>query len=280
MNPRLPLTPARRVALFAGIPMTMALIGWSGLNVAAFLGQGSFSINQSVAWSGGPVSISVDSGDMTITPSTDGRVHVAGRVKYSLVKPSLEVQTTGSNATVNFSCPAIAAGRCSVEITVSVPPEATVVASSQSGDITASGFTNVSLESDSGDVRASGLGGNVMLQTHSGDITATDLSASNVTADADSGTVSLAFRVAPHSVDVQNSSGDVSVLVPDRSIVKSDTTGSYVTFPYHVTAHSDSGDVSVGVPTDPNSQFVINVTAASGDVHVGATGGQADVFPN
>jgi DUF4097 and DUF4098 domain-containing protein YvlB len=258
MNPVLPLTPARRVALFAGIPITLAVIGWSALNVAAFLGQGTFSINQSVAWSGGPVSISVNSGDMTITPSTDGRVHVEGRVEYSLVKPALVITTTGSNAAVSFSCSALAVSRCSAEITVSVPPGAALVASSQSGDITASGFTNASLESDSGEVRASGLSGNVMLQTHSGDIAATDLSASSVTAEADSGSVSLAFRVAPESVNVQDSSGDVSVFVPDVA--------------YHVTAHSDSGDVSIAVPTDPKSVNVINVTVASGDVHINPAG--------
>jgi hypothetical protein len=254
MNKRLTLTTPRRIALLAGLPMTAALIGWSALSVAAFLGQGTFSINQSVAWSGGPVSITVDSGDLTIAPSTDGRVHVAGRVEYSLVKPSLVVTTTGSHATVSFTCAAVAAGRCSVEITVLVPSGATVVASSQSGNVTASGFNNASLESDSGDVLASRLSGNVRLQTHSGDIVATWLSASSVTADADSGSVSLAFTDAPQAVDVQDSSGDVSVLVPD--------------VPYHVTAHSDSGEVSISVPTDPNSANVINVAVASGDVHI------------
>jgi hypothetical protein len=258
MNPRLPLTPARRVALFAGLPMTVALIGWSGLNVAAFLGQGSFTINQSVAWSGGPVSISVDSGDLTIAPSADGRVHIEGRVEYSLVKPSLTIKTSGSHAIVSFSCAAIAAGRCSAEITVSVPPGATLAASSQSGNVSASGLANATLESDSGDVSASGLSGNVMLQTHSGDITAAALSASSVTADDDSGTVSLGFVDVPQSVDVQNSSGDVSVLVPHAT--------------YHVTAHSDSGDVSTTVPTDPDSSNIINVTVASGDVNIAVAG--------
>jgi hypothetical protein len=245
--------------------MTLALIGWSGLNVAAFLGQGTFSINQSVAWSGGPVSISVDSGDLTITPSTDGRVHISGRVAYSLVKPSLMITTSGSHSTVSFSCPAIAAGRCSAEVAVSVPPGATLVASSQSGNVTASGFTNVSLESDSGDVRASRLSGNIMLQTHSGDITATDLRASTVTADDDSGTVSLDFIDAPQSVDVQDSSGDVSVLVPDAT--------------YHVSAHSDSGDVTITVPTDPESANVIDVTVASGDVNIAPVGGIGGATP-
>jgi hypothetical protein len=237
MHPRLPLTQSRRIALFAGLPMTAALIGWSALNVAAFLGQGTFSINQSVAWSGGPVTISVGSGDVIVSPSSDGRVHIDGRVEYSLVKPTLVVKASGSDASVSFSCSAIAAGRCSAEIMVSVPPGAILVASSRSGNVMASGFANATLESDSGDVRASGLSGNVMLQTHSGDIVATALSASSVTADNDSGTVSLAFESTPQSVDVQNSSGDVSVLVPD--------------VPYHVTAHSDSGDVSITVPTDP-----------------------------
>jgi putative adhesin len=239
--------------------MTVALIGWSALNVAAFLGQGTFSISQSVAWTGGPISISVDSGDMTITPSTDGRVHVVGIVHYSLVKPSLVVKTVGSNAMVSFSCPAIAAGRCSAEITVSVPPGATLLASSQSGNVMASGLPNASLESDSGDVRVSGLSGNIRLQTHSGDIVATGVSASSVVADDDSGTVELDFVNVPESVDVQDSSGDVRVLVPAVA-------GSGIA--YHVTAQSDSGTVSVAVPTDPESQHVINVSVASGDVGV------------
>jgi Putative adhesin len=61
-------------------------------------------------------------------------------------------------------------------------------------------------------------------------------------------------------VAVQNSSGDVSVTVPEGDQA------------YNVTAHSDSGDTHIGIPTDPSSTHTISVSVASGNVRIEPNG--------
>ena len=55
--PSFPLTPARRVVLLAGVPLTIAFFCWGALSVVAFLGHASYSVARTVAWTGGPVTV-------------------------------------------------------------------------------------------------------------------------------------------------------------------------------------------------------------------------------
>jgi hypothetical protein len=258
--PSLQLTPARRSALIVGVPIALALIGWGALNAVAFLGQGTLSINRTIASGADAVSFSVDSGDLTLTPSDDNDVHIAGTVTYSLVKPTLSVNISGSHVTITESCHLVVVGNCLVHVTVAVPADAaSVTASSLSGTVSASGLTNVSLESDSGDVRVVDVHGETHLRTDSGDISATGLSSTSVIAHDDSGDVSLDFFEAPQQVTVQDSSGDVTLTLPRDGTA------------YKVDAHTDSGTTTIDVPTDPASANIVSVSVASGDVHIGVS---------
>jgi DUF4097 and DUF4098 domain-containing protein YvlB len=122
--------------------------------------------------------------------------------------------------------------------------------------VIASDLANVTLRSESGDVHAESLSGTTTLQASSGDITASGLTSSDVSANDDSGTVSIDFAAVPQRIAVQDSSGDVNVLLPPGDQA------------YNVTAHSDSGDTRIGVPTDPSSSNIISISVASGDVRI------------
>jgi DUF4097 and DUF4098 domain-containing protein YvlB len=256
MNSTLPLTSTRRLVLGIGLPVIAALVGWGAFSTVGFLGQASYPIGRSIPWNGGAISVAIDSGDLTVGPSTDSSIHVTGVVEYSLVKPTITVATSGSSVAIKASCQLALFARCSVRITVAVPAAAVVTASSSSGDVTASDLNNVTLKSNSGNVDATALSGVISLQTDSGDISATGLTSPDATAHADSGDVSLDFDTIPQHVNVQDSSGDVSVLVPPGSQA------------YNVSAHADSGATSIGVPTDPSAANVISVSVASGDVRI------------
>jgi Putative adhesin len=258
--PSFPLTAARRVVLIVGVPLTLALFCWAALSAVAFLGHASYSVARTVAWNGGAVTIAVDTGDLTVSPSKDNNVHVSGVVQYSVLKPMLHVSTSAAGVTVNLLCPPVLAGICSVDLVVTVPAQAVVVASSDSGAVTASSLTGATLSTDSGDLTATGLLGSAHFHTDSGGITATSLGASQVTASADSGSITLNFVEAPQRVTVQADSGSVTLAVPAQGTA------------YNIGAHTDSGTTTIGVPTDPASTNNISISVDSGDVHVEPNG--------
>jgi Putative adhesin len=260
MTSTLPLTSTRRLVLLIGVPIMAALIAWGTLSTIGLLGQASYPIGRSIPWNGGAISVAVDDGDLTVLPSTDNSIHVSGVVDYSLVKPTLAVSTSGSSVAIKASCQVGWFGRCSVRISVLVPPAADVTATSASGEVTAANLGDVTLRSDSGDVHAMSLSGVTSLQTDSGDITASSLTSPDISVNDDSGTVSIGFAAIPERVVVQNSSGDVSVTVPQGDQA------------YNVTAHSDSGDTHIGIPTDPSSTHTISVSVASGNVRIEPNG--------
>jgi hypothetical protein len=255
-----PLTSARRIVLVAGVPLTIALFCWGALSAVAFLGHASYSVARTVAWTGGTVTIAVDTGNLTVSPSNDNSVHVSGVVQYGAIRPVLQVNTGASGVTVNLSCPPVLSGNCSANLAVMVPAQAVVVASSDSGDVTALNLTGASLSSDSGDVTATGLLGSAHFHTDSGGITATSLGASDVTASADSGSITLNFVDVPHRVTVQDDSGSVTLGVPGPRTA------------YKIDAHTDSGAATIDVPTDPASPDSISISVDSGDVHVEPNG--------
>ena len=69
MSTPLPLTGGRRTALAIGVPVSLALIAWGAFNVIALLSADSFQIHQSVAAAGGQVSVSVDTGNLSLEPA-------------------------------------------------------------------------------------------------------------------------------------------------------------------------------------------------------------------
>jgi Putative adhesin len=262
MSPAIPMTSARRIVLIAGVPIALALIGWTALSAVAFVGgQGSYSVSRSVRWSGNPIAISIDTGDLTVRPSGDDNVHVSGVVTYNLVKPTVNISTTGSTVSITLACNSGFLGVCSANLTVAVPQAAVTTVTSHSGDITARDLNDASLRSNSGDVRATGLGGITHLQADSGDISATALNSSDVVVADDSGAVSLQFSDVPQQVSVKDDSGDVDVALPAGGPA------------YNVSARSDSGTATIRVPTDPTSSHAISVAVASGDVHIGPNAG-------
>jgi hypothetical protein len=251
-----PLTMGRLTALVIGVPLCLAVIGWGALNAVALVSSDSFQIHRDLAPTGSQVTVSVNAGDLTLTPSPDGQVHLSGVARYGLVRPTVAITTTGAGVSISADCSWFLVDQCSVDLAVAVPSGIAVDASTDSGDITASNLGNLTLAADSGGVQVNGGSGILHLTTDSGDITALATSADTVDASADSGEVTLSFAQAASSVTVQDDSGNVVLTLP----VDGPT--------YAVDAHSDSGNVSIGVPTDPSSAHSVSISVDSGNVSV------------
>ena len=88
MTSPLPMTAGRWVALVIGTPLALVAIGWTALTAVAWAGLGSFRVNLAV-----PVqphqtaAVSVDTGDVSVSPGVAWPIRVHGILRYSLVAP-------------------------------------------------------------------------------------------------------------------------------------------------------------------------------------------------
>ena len=275
MTNRLPMTPARWAALVIGIPLALVAIGWTALTAVAFAGLGSSRVSLAVPFHGRTAVVSVDEGDISVGPGPAGQLRVHGTLHYSLIRPKLTWQHSGSTIALHARCQ-VPVGVCSFDYAVAVPAGARAEISNASGNLIASGLAGpVTLSTDSGDIKATQVSGRATISDHSGDITVTSLSAPRALITNDSGNIT-GSDVSSRQLTAQDQSGDITVVftkVPD--LVKiSDSSGNIkLVFPpgptaYRVSASTSSGQTSVNVPQSPTSPHVVSVTNQSGDITI------------
>jgi len=275
MTNRLPMTPGRWAALVIGTPLALLVIGWTALTAVAFAGLGSSRVNLAVPFHGRTAVVSVDEGDISVGPGPAGQIRLQGTLHYSLIRPKLTWQHSGSTIAVHARCQ-VPVGVCSFDYAVAVPAGTRSEISNSSGNLTASGVAGpVTLSTDSGDIKATQVSGRVTISDHSGDITVTSLSAARTLIMNDSGDIT-GTGVSSRQLTAQDQSGDITVVftkVPD--LVKiSDSSGNIkLVLPpgptaYRVSASTSSGQTSIGVPQSPTSPHVISATDQSGDVTI------------
>lgn len=250
-----PLTRGRLAALLIGVPVALIVIAWGALNVVMLLSLDSFQIQRSFSPAGAQLSVKLDSGDLTLTPSSGDQVDLTGIARYSLVRPTVAVAITEAGVTVTVTCPWFAID-CSADLTVAIPAGIAVTASTDTGDITASDLDDLSLQTDTGDLQVNGGAGLVHLDTDTGEITGTAMDATDVTASSDTGDVTLDFAQPPTDVSVQTDTGDVTVTLPAGAPA------------YAVSAHSSTGSSSIDVATDPTSRDDISISTDTGNIVV------------
>lgn len=197
----------------------------------------------------------IESGNFEVRPSTDGKVTVERQLKWARSKPTYAEKWTGEQLRITADCPDNA-GSCSIDYVVYVPSSVTVHAESQSGNIRASGIDGVvNLGTESGNIETIDTKGNLKARTSSGNITATRVSSKDVDAQVDSGNVDLRFAAAPDKVVARSSSGNIEVVVPSQE-------------KYAVRAETDSGRREVSAPQDSAAKRTIDAETNSGNVTV------------
>ena len=254
---RVPLTRGRVLALVIGVPLVLAIIGWSALTAVAFAGQASYPVRINLPVHGGTVNFSVDSGDVTVSQTAGDRLVATGTAHYSLVRSTVTWHTTASGVIVTPECHFVT-GVCSFNLRAVVPAGKPANVSAGSGNMVLRGLTGpVNAGSGSGNITGSALSGpQVTIAVGSGDIAVDGLTSQHVVASAGSGNISLTFGKVPSRVRVSNSSGNVSLVLPPGPTY------------YRVHAATDSGNRIIGVPTNSASSHVITVTDGSGDISI------------
>ena len=161
---------------------------------------------------------------------------------------------------------------CQVAFAVTVPPEVTVTVDSDGGPVTVSGVAGANLDSGSGPVLATRIGGPLTVSTDGGSLLldgvtgalrvdtsggpldARNVAAATVAAATGSGYVRLAFSSAPDTVAVSTDGGGATLIVPGG--------------PYALTSETDGGVTSVRIRTSPVASRSISVITSGGPLWI------------
>ncbi len=188
----------------------------------------------------GPVSLTDNSGDI-FTSGLAGRIGVNDQ--FGTIHAS---RLTGSMRLVNNSGD-IDVSRLTGPITLN----------DQFGTIHASGLSgSMRLVNNSGDIDVSGATGDTRLQDAFGNVTVTGLAAGSVVASNNSGNITLRFAAVPRQVNVTDSFGNVTLILP-----AGDTA-------YRVQTHNSFGSTSVAVRRSPAATHLIQVHNNSGNITI------------
>jgi hypothetical protein len=257
MTAPLPMTKGRRVALLLGLPVALAVIGWSGLTAVAYAGQASYPVQLAVPVHGSTVSLSAGDADVRVTQAPGSQLLLTGTAHYSIIRSTVTWHNTRSGVVVTPRCHFVA-GNCSFDFHAVVPGGKRALISTGSGNVTLADLSvPVSAGTGSGDVSGNAVSGaNVAFKTGSGNISVTGLAGAKVTASTGSGDVTLTFTEVPAHVRVSTGSGNVSLVLPRGHTL------------YQVHAVADSGNRVVTVPTSSVSRHLITVSAGSGNITI------------
>jgi putative adhesin len=264
----LPMTPGRWLALAIGVPVALALIGWTGFSLLSTLGQASFPVNTTVPLDHGLLTASMNGADIVLRPghAENGQARLTGTAHYSLVRPSLAVH----GGDLKFQC-RIPTGDCGLDARLAVPPgtavslatgggnmqvsalQSSLTLNSGGGDVTVSGPEGpVTADTGGGNVTAENLGGTLRFSTGGGDVDGHGLSARTVTTDSGGGNVTLVFSRPPANLAVTSGGGDITILLPPGETE------------YAITDSPGGGDYSRARTVHINSAAPNRITVDSG----------------
>ncbi|CAM4239850.1 DUF4097 domain-containing protein [Kibdelosporangium persicum] len=259
---------------------TLLLSGCDGFRMSSQNFSDTTDITQQVA------SVRIDNGSGAVRIRAGATASVRRTVYYRDDKPGQTHRVDGDTLVLE-DCEQ---RNCSIDYEVTLPTAAKVMGEVGSGEVEVVGMAEVGVRAGSGDVRVrdvpgpvtvnvssgraelTGLGQSAVVEASSGDVSVTDVKG-DLTVLSRSGEVN-AVGVGGRT-SVESSSGDVRVdmAVPQSVKVVASSGGIRVTVPrgqlYRADVSTDSGERRISVDTSPQSQYVLNLEASSGDIEVG-----------
>ncbi|MGF7235891.1 MAG: hypothetical protein ACQSGP_13155 [Frankia sp.] len=233
----------RKFALFIGVLLTVAFIGYGSLALVTLLrlghhnGERQFSTANvravDIATEG--LGVSITGG---VNPGAPGVISYRVLVAWGNPHPSVVLASDGT-VRIRLSCSTWAPIGCSGHLSITVP----------------AGIP-VSARSSGGGINATGLAGDLRLDSSGGGIHATNLRSSRADVQSSGGGIRLGFIAVPSTVHASSSGGGTTVELPDRS------------GPYAVSARAGGGGSHVDVRQDPRSARTITISSGGGGIHV------------
>lgn len=271
------MTPARRIILLLGVPLSFALLAWTCFAIISQASQGSYAVSYAPVRVSGGLDMNVYGGDVTlqggVAPSA-ARFTGSGTVWYGLSysgqRPVLVTAQTPTGTRINFTCPNY---NCALSSTVDVPPQAPVTVTSNGGNITATGISDATLQTGGGDLTVDGLTGNVSLNTDTapngpygggGQVDGT-LAAQNVAVDSGGNNVNLQLTTAPSDLNITTEGGSVTLQLPAGYSYRVDNIPEPQS---QVQLTGPAQPAAITVTTSSSSHYRITVNADGGAVTI------------
>ena len=266
------MTRGRWVAIAIGVPVALALIGWTGFSLVGLFARASYQFAYPVPVHYGQVSVTVNSGNVTLRQVPGPGAEMTGTVQYGLIRPGITASTSAGQFTVSVHCDGVASN-CGMAGTLDVPARAGVMLSTNGGDISASGFTSpMTLSTGGGNVNASNLAGTLRLDTGGGDVTGSGLSGdvqiSTGGGNVNAGNLAGTIRLSTGGGDVGGNglSGPVQILTDGGNVDENGVASQ------QVNVQSGGGDVTLVFTAVPTN---LQITADGGNVTVILPSGSA-----
>jgi Putative adhesin len=265
------MTPGRWLALAVAVPVALALIGWTGFSLVSATAQGSYPFSYAVPVRDGQVSLSMDSGNVTLREAPGASAaRLTGTVRYGLFRPHISEFTTPAGANIGLDCAGVSAlnGTCGANAVLDLPARTAVTLRSNGGDIAASGFASgTSLWAGGGNITASGLTGAVQLDTEGGDLTASGLTGTlqigteggNVTAGGWAATGTARVDTGGGDLNLDGLTGDLQLAAEGGNVDASGVSSAVSSI------QSGGGDVTLAYAQDPQN---LQISAEGGNVTV------------
>jgi len=272
------MTPARRIILLLGVPVSLALLAWTCFAIISSAAKGSYTVTYSPVRVSGGLAMNVNGGDVTlqggVSPSA-AQFTGTGTVWYGLSyqgqRPVLATAQTTTGTRIDFACPEPWNGNCALSSTVDVPPQVPVTVTTNGGNVTATGISNATLQTGGGNLTVDGLTGNVSLNTDAspngpfgggGNINGT-LAAQSITADTGGGNVDLQLSTPPANLNVTTEGGNVTIQLPGGYSYRVDNIQALPS-----QAVGPDNPPTITVNASPSSQYRITVNAQGGNVTI------------
>jgi hypothetical protein len=273
------MTPARRIILLLGVPLSLTLLAWTCFAIISKSAQGSYSVTYSPVRVSGGLDMNVSGGDVTlqggVAPSA-AQFTGAGTVWYGLTysgqRPTLATAQTAAGTRIDFACPG-EWDNCALSSTVDVPPRVPVTLTSNGGNVTATGISDATLQTGGGNLMVNGLTGDVSLNTDSaptgpyggGGAVDGTLAAQNVTVDSGGNSVDLQLTTPPSNLNVTTEGGSVTLQLPSGYGYHVD---NVPVPPSQAQENGPAGPVAITVTTSSSSRYRITVNADGGAVTI------------
>jgi hypothetical protein len=271
------MTPARRIILLLGVPLSLTLLAWTCFAIISQASQGSYAVSYAPVRVSGGLDMNVYGGDVTLqggVASSAARFTGTGTVWYGLSysgqRPTLATAQTPTGTRINFTCPNY---NCALSSTVDVPPRAPVTVTSNGGNITATGISDATLQTGGGNLTVDGLTGNVSLNTDNGaqngpfgggQVSGT-LAAQNVTVDSGGNSIDLQLTTPPANLNVTTEGGNVTLQLPAGYSYRVDNVKEPAS---QVQMNGPAQPAAITVTTSSSSQYRITVNADGGAVTI------------
>lgn len=231
------LSGAQRKMLTLGlIPVVALVLGGGIVTVSTIRGKVDYDFSSQYGVPRHGVSIVTDV-PVTVTPSSDEKVHVRVSGTYTNLEPAVDVRKSdGDELAISTACRGTG---CRIDLAVELPKSAAL-------KITTSGVS-VNLIQLTGDIR---------LVASNGSVDAVQLQSEEVSVTARSGSVDLSFDSPPGNVEATTTNGSVQVRVP--------------TGPYAIDAAAMYGSTELNLPNDLHAQRTMHLRATNGSITVDA----------